>query len=462
MLAIKLTPDEFGVVGIAIVVSALIQSFSEFGFGAALIHKKNTANGHFSSVFFANLLLGIILGVTCFLFADIISATFNSERIAPILRVLSVGFIVNSFSLSHIAMLQKEMRFRDLARRDVYASIAGAIAGIAALLSGAGVWSIVVQLITYYIVGALIIWHLSTWRPRLSEYSLNFLKELWPYSSKILITNLLNFGVKNTDRVLIGGALGPYALGIYTFAYNLVLLPITSINSAIGAYLFPKYSAMQDEVNMVRSSYLSVLKLTLLCMAPFIIVFSQTAHIFVDLIWGDTWSEAIPTMKVLCALAIIGSFVAPSGQLMKSFGRPDWLLYWSIFTVILQGVLIYIGVKIVGLLGASLGLLLSCILSIPIVIFISNQLIGLSATLTIKLIGPIIMASVCMLLIFLGAEFYGYQGVVSLSVATMVAFIVYIIVLVCMDSSVKNTATLLRSGERRLVKLFKLLGSHSY
>jgi len=378
------------------------------------------------------------------------------------LRVLSIGFIVNSSSLCHIALLQKELRFRDLAKRDVCASIAGAIAGITAVFSGAGVWSIVAQLITYYIVGAVFIWYVTAWRPQFNEFSSEYIKDLWPYSSKILTTNLLNFGVKNTDRILIGGALGPYALGIYTFAYNLVLLPITSINSAIGAYVLPRYPAMQDEVNMVRSSYLSVLKLTLLCMAPFIIVFSQTAHIFVDLIWGDTWSEAIPTMKVLCALAIIGSFVAPSGQLMKSFGRPDWLLYWSIFTVIIQGVLIYIGVKIAGLLGVSLGLLLSCILSIPIVIFISNQLIGLSATLTIKLIGPIIMASVCMLLIFLGAEFYGYQGVVSLSVSTMVAFIVYITILIFMDSSVRNTANLLLSGERSIVKLFKLLGSHSY
>lgn len=462
MLAIKLTPDEFGVVGIAIVVSAFIQSFSELGFGAALIHKKNTANGHFSSVFFVNLLLGIILGGTCFLFADIISAIFNSERIAPILRVLSVGFIVNSVSLSHIAMLQKEMRFRDLARRDVYASIAGAIAGIAALLSGAGVWSIVVQLITYYIVGALIIWHLAAWRPRLSEYSLDFLKELWPYSSKILMTNLLNFGVKNTDRILIGGALGTYALGIYTFGYNLVMLPISSINAAIGTYLFPKYSAMQDKLSEVRFSYLRVMKLTFFSLAPLVIIFSQTVHVFVDLIWGDAWAEAIPTIQVLCALAILGCFVAPSGQLMKSFGRPDWLLYWSIFTILLSAILLFLGIKIAGLIGASLALLLSCVLSLPVVMLIIKQLIGVDFRKIIKLIGPIAIASISMLATFLVSKIQGYDGLLSLSITTFAALAIYLIVMVWFDKSAQNIAKLFCSGERRIVHLVRLFANHPY
>lgn len=462
MLALFLIPSELGVVGVAIVISAFIQSFSEFGFGAALIQRRHILKGHFSSVFFVNLLIGISLGGLCFFFADVIAAIFKAEQIASILRFLSVGFLVNSFSLVHIAILQKELKFRDLANRDIISSIAGCFVGLMALYGGAGVWSIVAQLLTYYITGALIIWHLSPWRPNLKEFSSEHIKDLWPYSSRILMINLLNFGVKNTDKILIGGLLGPYALGIYTFGYNLVILPINSINAAIGTYLFPQYSAMQDKISEIRFSYLKVMKFTLFCLSPLMIIFSQTAHIFVDLIWGDAWAESFQTIKVFCALAIFGSFIAPSGQLMKTFGKPNWLLYWSIFTVILSGILIFFGIKVAGLIGSSLGLLLSCVVSIPIIMLIIKNLIHVDAIEVIKLLRPIMIASTCALLVFFTSEFFGFYGLLSATFSSLLAFIVYLILFICLDSSAKNSFKSFLSGERSISKLFALFSNHPY
>jgi Membrane protein involved in the export of O-antigen and teichoic acid len=240
------------------------------------------------------------------------------------------------------------------------------------------------------------------------------------------------------------------------------MLPISSINAAIGTYLFPKYSAMQDKLSEVRFSYLRVMKLTFFSLAPLVIIFSQTVHVFVDLIWGDAWAEAIPTIQVLCALAILGCFVAPSGQLMKSFGRPDWLLYWSIFTILLSAILLFLGIKIAGLIGASLALLLSCVLSLPVVMLIIKQLIGVDFRKIIKLIGPIAIASISMLATFLVSKIQGYDGLLSLSITTFAALAIYLIVMVWFDKSAQNTAKLFCSGERRIVHLVRLFANHPY
>ena len=354
------------------------------------------------------------------------------------------------------------MRFKDLAKRDISSSIFGAIAGIAALICGAGIWSFVIQIITTYIVGALTIWHLATWRPRLRLFSWGILRELWPYSSKMLLTNLLSFSIKNIDKIIIGGILGSHALGIYIFGYNLVIVPIAALNAAIGTYLFPKYSAMQEKLSEVRFSYLRVMKLLLFSLIPIIIIFSQFAHLFINLIWGDAWNASIPTIQAFCALAILGCIVAPSGQLMKSFGRPDWLLYWSIFSATLSSILIFFGIKIAGLIGVSFALILSSILSLPVTMLVLKKLIGVDFRNILKLIFPICIASISMMLTFLISKYNGYDDLLSLSITTIISLGVFFLVIFSLEKSFQNTFKVFLSGERRIAHLIKIFASHPY
>ncbi len=455
LLAVYLKPHELGVVSVGMLISAFIQSFSELGFGAALIHKKSVSKEHYSSVFYLNMLMSFFLAALCFIFAEYISIVFKSEEIEPILKILSFGFIINSTSLIHIAILQKEMKFKELAKRDILAAVLGVVAGILSVIYGAGVWSFVIQLMTYYIIGSLTIWQLTGWRPKYAECSLNCITELWPYSSKILITNFITFATKNFDKIIIGGLLGPHALGVYTFGYNLILLPLSAINGAIGAYLFPKYSAMRERIAEIRPSYLGIIKITLSSLTPVIIIFSQFADIIIKYIWGEVWIEAIPIIQALCIVAFLGILIAPTGQLMKSFGKPEWLLGWSIFSVSLSSILIFIGIKNAGLIGVSFGLAFSCILSLPVIIAVLNKLIHVNVNSLFIPLKSIFMASIFMLVVFFTGKASGYTDSFALVVTTLFALLGYISLIMFLDECARNTVKLFFSGERRLVTLIK-------
>jgi teichuronic acid exporter len=459
-LVASLTPAEFGTASVIVVFGGLIQSLSELGFSAAVVQNNRLDSRHYSTIFFINLFIGTSLAALVFFFAGIISVFFKTEDVILPLKVLSIGFLINSGSLTHVAMLQRAMRFSDLAKRDIYAATLGALAGGFSLLVDMGVWAVVVQLLTSHVVGAIAIWKVSGWRPRHSEYSVGLLGDLWPYSSKIFATTILNFGIKNTDRILVGGTLGPQALGIYSFAYTIVILPVNSMNAAIGNYMFAKYSQMQEYVTEVRWSFLNISRAAIFILAPIAVIVSQTAHLAVNLFLDDSWSDAIPTIQVLCALAVVGSFVAPSGQLMKSFGRSDWLLLWSVFTASLSGISVFLGVNTIGLLGASLGLVLAAVVSIPVIFKINRKLIGVTVGDTVGAVWPVGVAAAAMLLTLLLFKTLVSSTLISIALATVMAFAVFLLLVVCLDKAALCTVRLLLSGERRVAYLISSFVNH--
>lgn len=455
LLAKYLNPHEMGVVSICMLISSIILSFSELGFGAALIHKERVSKEHCSTVFFANLLMGLFWAILCYIFADYVSQIFKSEEIVTILKVMSFGFIINSTSLVQIAILQKEMKFKELAKRDILASVSGMVVGVISLVYGAGVWSFVIQLMLYYIIGSLTIWQLTGWRPKYNECSLHLLSELWPFSSSIILANIITFSAKNTDKIIIGGLLGPHALGIYSFGSNLILTPIIAFNGAIGSYLFPKYSAMRDRIVETRSSYLGIMKLTLFLLFPVIIMFSQIVDILIKFVWGDVWIEAVPIIQVLCIVALLGTLIAPSGQLMKSFGKPEWLLYWSFFSASLSLILIFIGIKIAGLMGVAFGLIFSNILSLPIILTVLNRLIQVDIKTLFDQLKSILLASILVAMFFMFCRAFGYIELLSLGVITLIALFGYISLILIQDEFARKAVMLYISGERRVVVLMK-------
>jgi O-antigen/teichoic acid export membrane protein len=244
-------------------------------------------------------------------------------------------------------------------------------------------------------------------------------------------------------------------LGVYTFGYNLILLPLSAINGAIGAYLFPKYSAMRERIAEIRPSYLGIIKITLSSLTPVIIIFSQFADIIIKYIWGEVWIEAIPIIQALCIVAFLGILIAPTGQLMKSFGKPEWLLGWSIFSVSLSSILIFIGIKNAGLIGVSFGLAFSCILSLPVIIAVLNKLIHVNVNSLFIPLKSIFMASIFMLVVFFTGKASGYTDSFALVVTTLFALLGYISLIMFLDECARNTVKLFFSGERRLVTLIK-------
>ena len=331
VLALLLTPHDFGVVSLAASWVALLSVFGELGFGAALVQRSVITSGHLSTTFALNLVAGAALTLVGVAVAGPLARFFHAPEAAPVLVALSAGFILNAPSLTQAALAQRELRFRQLAFRDTTAAIVGGVIGITLAFAGWGVWSLVAQILTSTLVGSALLWRLSPWRPRAAEVSLERVRELWGYSSKIFWFNIFKYFAQNCDRLLVGYLAGPVLLGVYTFAYRLVVSPVATSIGAIGNYLFPRFARLQDDPSAVREVYLRTTGAVTTLLLPALALAAATAPLAVPVLFGSRWAGGIVLVQLFTVVAAAQLLISPAGQLMKALGRPGWMFAWSVF-----------------------------------------------------------------------------------------------------------------------------------
>lgn len=355
VLSRMLEPKDFGLLGMAISWTGFVNAFSELGFSAALIQRKNIEEKHLDTTFLVNIVLGILLTIVGIFMSIPVAIFFKTPDVQPVISVLSLSFLVNSLSLTQMAIAQRELQFKNLAIRDLSASLIGGGIGICFAYAGCGVWSLVAQMLITGIVSTVLLWNLSKWRPNTSNMRFECVKELWPYSSNIFYFNMFKYFAQNTDKLLIGYFLGSVSLGLYTFTFKIIVFPITTFVGAVGNYLFPKYARIQDDVVKIKTSYLEIAGLLSAVVAPFLFTIIIMSKYLVPFMFGEKWNPALPLFPIMAIVAILQTFISPTGNLLKAINRPNWMFNWSVFLTILAALLMLVGVRF-SLEGVALGL----------------------------------------------------------------------------------------------------------
>jgi PST family polysaccharide transporter len=396
ILGLLLAPRDFGLVGMAMAWLTVIQGASDLGLGAALVQRREIGPAHFSTVFYLNVAVGIGLTVVGALLAWPSAWFFGEPGLRPIAAALSLGFLLASLSAAQTAVAQRELRFRQLALRDIAASVIGGSVGIGAALAGAGAWSLVLQALVTSAAAAALIWPLSRWRPCLDQFSIGLLRELWPYSSQLFAFNVFKALVQNLDRILLGYLLGPVALGLYVFAFRLVVQPVSTIAGAVGTYLFPFFSRQQDDPARLRSGYGSALKGLAVVTLPLAVLAIAAAPALVPALWGTRWSAAVPLMQVMGLLAVCQGYASPVGQLFKSLDRPHWLLWWSLGITALVAAFLAVGVRFDGLYGAVWGVTAAYLVGALVIFRSASYLLSFTLRDLIRTCGGAALAAAAM------------------------------------------------------------------
>jgi O-antigen/teichoic acid export membrane protein len=393
ILARKLLPADFGLIALVLLAVNFIAYFQDMGLSSALVQRETLEDGHLSTSFTMNLGAGFILGALGVLFSPLVATLFREPRLTPLLAVTMLTLPINGCGWVSSALLQRRLSFSRIAIIEwLMVFISGAVAIVLAL-SGAGVWALVAQNIAGSIVGMSGRLIAAGWLPRLG-FNLKRAKELFSFSAGALGYFAVNHLTRNVDRVIIGGALGATALGYYSIAYNLVLLPGMTICGLVGRVMFPALSSVQSDLARFRRAYLRMVRAVSFGALPLVIGLGAIAPLFVTTVYGDKWAPSVPVLQVLIVIGIFEA-LAVWGAAAWALGKTKMTLGLAIISLVAMTIAFSIGVRW-GLLGVAWAYVLVTPVLFVIPHLWTNGLMKLSLASFFKGIAPPLCASVIM------------------------------------------------------------------
>ena len=394
VLARLLSPEDFGLMGMVLVFTGIAKLFSELGFGAALIQKTELEERHLSSVFWLNLAVGLILTILVYMSAPWVASFYNEPRLISLVRTISISFVIGGFGVVQTAIMTRKMQFKLLAIIQIISVFITGIITVLMAFSGYGVWSLVVQLISVSFLGVLFLWILGEWRPKFI-FQAAALKDMISFSANLLGAQLLNYGVRNFDYLLIGRYVGSSGLGVYTLAYKFMLLPINQVSRIIGRVMFPALSQIQDDNQRIKRVYLRANRVIGLLTIPLMFGMIVVARPLVLTIVGPNWEAVIPILQILCLVGIKQPVGSTTGWLYQAKGRTDLMLRWNFISMVITIAAFIIGIRW-GVIGVATAYAIRSYLIWYPAITIPGRLIGLTFWEFFKNLGGVFACSITM------------------------------------------------------------------
>lgn len=372
-----LGPKAFGLIGMVLVFSGFAGIFRELGFSSAIVQRPDLREEHCSTIFWLTLGTGGLLTLMLALAAPLIAVFYKQPLLRPMTIWLAFIFVLGAPGLVPRALLQKGIRFDVMAKSDVVSSVVSGAGAVIMAAMGTGVWSLVAQQLIYVTVSSVMLFFYVDWRPRFL-WSNSGLRELLGYGAGLTGFNIVNYWARSADKLLIGKFMDANALGLYSRAYSLMLLPITQIISVISPVMFPALSSIQHDKARVRNAYLRVMRLLTFINFPMMLGLVVVAKPFVYTLFGQQWAGVIPLIQILSFVGMTQTLCNPVGWIYLSQGRTDWLFWWGIAASAIVTATVVVGVLLGNVETVAAAYLVgNVIVTIPC-ISIPARLIGMS------------------------------------------------------------------------------------
>lgn len=429
LLARLLSPAEFGLMAMVMVVIGFASIFTDMGLASALIQRANVQSVHYSTVFHFNIVLGLTLSIMTFLCAEGIGSLYGQSEVVPLAQVLSISFLVNSFGSTQTTKLRKELNYSTLTRARFFSSLVSGLLGLIMAFNGLGVWSLVVQSLALGVVYNCLIWSWSKWRPQF-QFSILALRELWSFGFHMFLAGLLQNAVTRLDYLIIGKLFTASTLGFYDRAKSLTGLVTKNFSGSLMTVLFPVLSRVQSDIPRLRSIVLNLFGalsfVTFLLVGALYLVSQELIFI----LFGPKWQASVPYFEIL----IISSFSLPlSGLLMnvlRGLGKSRMFLRLEVIkksiavtnlaVLYFFGIYSYLyGLILVAILATSINLWAAC-REISVSVYTAAVPVATQAAIAILSVMAVLYASQFFELKLVGRMFFETGLFLSLYVAASV------------------------------------------
>jgi len=404
-----LSPSDFGLVGMGMVVTGFVALFHDLGTSAAVIQKEVVSRVFLSSIFWVNAFFGLLVAVALFFCAPFAANLYHEPRVTLILQILSLSFFVSGLSIVQQAILERELAFEKLAKIEIAASASSSLVCIVAALLGAKVWSLVFQALMFAFVTTVLLWTSSDWRPK-AFFRWREVMSVSRFSLNLTGFNILNYFARNADYILIGRFLGAQSLGYYTIAYRVMLYPIQSISAVVGRVMFPAYSQIREDEPRIRRIYLKVVATIALITFPMMTGLWGLADQFLLAVLGAQWEPVILLLLILAPIGLMQSIITTVGTIYQAKGRADLLFRVGMITGSLAILAFVIGLRW-GIVGVAAAYAIATTVCLYPNFAIPFHLIGLRFSEFGRVMTPIFVMSLSMLaLIKVGLLGMGRMG----------------------------------------------------
>jgi len=354
-LARLLSPSDFGLVALVMVVLNILSIFMDVGLSSGLIQRRKVLPIHFYSVFYFNLLFAVFLTLITFFSSEYIAIFFKQPELKLLIEVMSIIFIINSLGSIHKVILIKNLQYKILTKVNFLSFSIGGIVGIVLALNNFGVWSLVFQNIIGNILGTVLLWKYSAWRPKFL-FSLKALLQLWSFGFKMFLAAVIDKVFSQLDYLVIGKIFSPATLGYFQRAKSLNSLIISYSSGSIMQVMFPVLSKIQNDLERFKKVVLKVL--ALICFMVFFLMgfFYLNAKEVIVLLFSDKWLPSVEMFKILVLSAFAFPISALLVNILSSRGNSTDFLKLDIYKKISLSLVFLIGFHF-GIYGFLYGLI---------------------------------------------------------------------------------------------------------
>lgn len=375
ILARLLTPFDYGCIGMLSIFMVLAEAFIDGGFGAALIQKKKPTPEDYSTIFYWNIFMALVMYIILFCCAPAISRFYNIPLLCDVLRVQGIILFIYAFNIIQRNQLRKTLNFKLISIVSIVTSVLTLCVTVFLAYKGFGVWALVASNIISSAIPAIVFWFSLRWRP-IFVFSKKSLKELFGFGLYMFLSHMINTFSQQLQGLLIGKVYNASTLGYYSKAHSTESVASHSISSVLTQITYPLYSLVQDDLvamsNMIKRITSTIAYFTF----PIMFILILTATPIFSLLYSDRWLPSVPYFQVLCLAGLVNCLMAVNLQPIAAIGKSKVMFSWTIVKRVVGIGAVVVGLMLWGMKGLLLGVLINSYFAYFINILLVSKYIG--------------------------------------------------------------------------------------
>ena len=320
IVARLLSPEDFGLVAMVTAITAVLELFATAGLSVASVQRSTISDDQISTLFWINVIVGLVLSLLCLLIAPLVVAFYNQPRLFWVTVVMGTGFFFNAAGVQHLALLQRQLRYTTISTIGFLSQLASLSIGVLLAVAGYGYWALVVAAIATPAIVTCSVWLAAAWIPAPPSRNSD-VRSLVHFGGTVTLNSMVSYFAYNFDKFILGRVWGAAAVGQYAVAAQLVNTSTANINFAIGGVLFSVLSRLQHDAARFKSYFLKAYSLIVSLTLPITIFSAAFTADIIAVVLGPRWTEAAPIFRLLVPAVLVFGLINPLGWFLWSMER---------------------------------------------------------------------------------------------------------------------------------------------